>query len=175
MKAKKCKQCHGDLKGQDQRLFCTKSCAATHNNTKRLFRGSGLANCANCGISMRGRKGKRFCGTLCQKGFDKELAITQMMITKICHEPGSVNLRSAKLRLISLRGHRCEICGIEEWNGQPAPLVFDHIDGNAENGSLNNCRLVCGNCDMQLDTYKAKNKGNGRHWRNQRRAEGKSF
>jgi len=64
-----------------------------------------------------------------------------------------------------VRGHQCEICGLTEWQGQPAPLVMDHIDGHADNNLLTNLRLVCGNCDMQLPTYKAKNKGNGRLWR----------
>jgi hypothetical protein len=49
--------------------------------------------------------------------------------------------------------------------GQPIPLVVDHIDGNPTNHAITNFRLVCGNCDMQLPTYKAKNKGNGRKYR----------
>lgn len=48
--------------------------------------------------------------------------------------------------------------------GKEVPLVVDHIDGNAENCSVTNFRLVCGNCDMQLPTYKNKNKF-GRAWR----------
>jgi len=40
---------------------------------------------------------------------------------------------------------------------------------------LKNLRLVCGNCDMLLPTYKSKNKGNGRHNRRKRYAEGKSY
>jgi len=55
------------------------------------------------------------------------------------------------------------------------PLVLDHVDGNSENNKLENFRLVCGNCDMQLPTYKNKNKGNGRHYRMKRYKEGKSY
>ena len=50
-----------------------------------------------------------------------------------------------------------------------------HIDGNSDNNALVNLRLVCGNCDMQLPTYKSKNRGNGRHNRRKRYSEGKSF
>ena len=50
------------------------------------------------------------------------------------------------------------ICGQTEWMGKPIPLVLDHIDGNSDNFKLTNLRLVCGNCDMQLPTYKSKNK-----------------
>jgi len=63
--------------------------------------------------------------------------------------------------LIATRGHRCEICGLTKWQGQPAPLVFDHIDGNAENGALGNVRMICRNCDGQLPTFCSKNRGNG--------------
>jgi hypothetical protein len=52
---------------------------------------------------------------------------------------------------------------------------MDHIDGNSENNHLSNLRLVCGNCDMLLPTYKSKNKGNGRAYRRERYANGKSY
>lgn len=81
----------------------------------------------------------------------------------------------AKKYLIETRGVQCEICHIIEWCGNPVPLVMDHIDGHHENNKLTNLRLVCGNCDMQLPTYKFKNKGNGRAYRRERYAEGKSF
>ena len=45
-----------------------------------------------------------------------------------------------------------------------APLVVDHIDGDSTNHSVSNFRLVCGNCDTQLPTYKSKNKSK-RSWR----------
>ena len=52
---------------------------------------------------------------------------------------------------------------------------MDHIDGNSDNNILSNLRLVCGNCDMQLPTYKSKNKGNGRYYRRLRYKNKKSF
>lgn len=59
-------------------------------------------------------------------------------------------------------------------NGLPLRLVLDHIDGNSTDNCRDNLRLVCPNCDSQLPTYKARNKGSGRAWRRQRYAESKS-
>lgn len=66
--------------------------------------------------------------------------------------------------LIHRHGNVCSICHTTEWMGQPVPLVCDHIDGNSENSSIDNFRMVCCNCDAQLDTYKSKNRGNGRKY-----------
>jgi hypothetical protein len=54
-------------------------------------------------------------------------------------------------------------------------LVLDHIDGNPTNNCRENLRLVCPNCDSQLATYKSRNRGNGRHYRRQRYADGQSY
>lgn len=63
-------------------------------------------------------------------------------------------------------GHKCAICGISEWNGQPVPLVVDHIDGDSTNHSVENLRLLCYNCDAQTDTFKRRgNRVSTRRWR----------
>lgn len=71
---------------------------------------------------------------------------------------------------------RCAICDmLAQWNGLPLVLVLDHIDGDADNNRRDNLRLVCPNCDSQLPTYKARNKGRGRAWRRERYANGQSY
>lgn len=82
--------------------------------------------------------------------------------------------RRCKRYLKDVRGEKCEICGFTSWMGKEIPLILDHIDGDASNSSVSNIRLVCGNCDMQLSTYKSKNRGKGRYYRRQRYKEGKS-
>jgi len=57
----------------------------------------------------------------------------------------------------------CAICGIKnEWNGMQLNFVLDHINGDASESSRDNLRLICPNCDSQLDTYKSKNKNSSR-------------
>jgi hypothetical protein len=65
-----------------------------------------------------------------------------------------------KNRLIKegLKKHRCESCGIVEWNGKPAPIELDHIDGNRYNNTIENLRILCPNCHAQTDTYRGRNK-----------------
>lgn len=65
-----------------------------------------------------------------------------------------------KLRLIveGIKQHKCECCGITEWNGQPTPIELDHIDGNRYNNTIENLRILCPNCHAQTDTYRGKNK-----------------
>ena len=71
-----------------------------------------------------------------------------------------VQSNNLKKRLINegLKEHKCENCGITEWNGQPTPIELDHIDGNRYNNTLQNLRILCPNCHAQTETYRGKNK-----------------
>jgi hypothetical protein len=74
------------------------------------------------------------------------------------------------------QGGLCAICATPaEWNDLPLVFVLDHIDGDASNNRRDNLRLICPNCDSQLATYKARNRGRGRAWRRARYASGKSY
>lgn len=65
--------------------------------------------------------------------------------------------------ILESQKHCCAICGIpDEWNGKKLNFVLDHINGNAADSSPANVRLICPNCDSQLDTYKSKNKNSAR-------------
>jgi len=94
---------------------------------------------------------------------------------KIIEETKSIISIKDKRYLVEKRGNKCEICGIENWNNKNLTMILDHINGDSLDNKLFNLRLVCPNCDSQLPTYKNKNKGNGRHSRRKRYAEGKSY
>ena len=103
------------------------------------------------------------------------IEIIENLIEKEQNLPNGVGIRFLRNYLIRKLGNQCSICDITTWRGKPVPLVMDHEDGNPDNNELKNLRLVCCNCDAQLPTYKAKNTGNGRHYRRQRYAQGKSY
>jgi len=69
-----------------------------------------------------------------------------------------VSAHKLRLKLLKegIKEHKCEICGINEWMGHPAPLELDHIDGNHFNNEMENLRILCPNCHSQTDTNSGK-------------------
>lgn len=65
-----------------------------------------------------------------------------------------------KKRLIQegILQHKCLFCQGTEWNNKPIPIELDHIDGDHENNTLKNLRILCRNCHAQTNTYAGKNK-----------------
>ena len=53
---------------------------------------------------------------------------------------------------------KCQWCDIREWNGLPAPLQLDHINGIRDDNRIENLRILCANCHAQTDTWTGKNK-----------------
>lgn len=117
----------------------------------------------------------KFCSNRCQRASHWEQVRRQIKQEGVIPVAPGGSSRFAKRYLLEVQGNACAVCGGTDWRGKPIPLVLDHVDGNADNWTVRNLRLVCGNCDMQLPTYKSKNRGNGRAWRRGRYAGGKSY
>jgi hypothetical protein len=58
-----------------------------------------------------------------------------------------------------LKEARCEMCGLDSWNGGPIPLELDHINGVRDDNRLSNLRVVCPNCHALTATYRGRNVG----------------
>jgi len=67
-----------------------------------------------------------------------------------------------KAALIQERGHKCEDCGLEEWNTQPIPLELEHCDGNNKNNIKENLKLLCCNCHALTPTWRGRNINSGK-------------
>ncbi len=134
-----------------------------------------MSQCHGCGKALSKRTQKVYCSNACQRSMQRDI------MTKRWLESGEAWIsgeRGHYIRryLADAQSDCCAICGgASVWLDLPLALVLDHIDGNPTNNRRENLRLVCPNCDSQLATFKSRNRGNGRHYRRQRYADGKSF
>lgn len=132
--------------------------------------------CLNCG-NEKSRPQNKYCCVACQQAFQWS------ELVKAIEKAGSIltlgnagdGTRVGRRFMLEKCGHQCTTCKRKTWLGEPIPLVLDHIDGNSWNWKLCNLRLLCPNCDALTPTYKGRNRGNGRHARRLRYAQGKSF
>jgi len=130
-------------------------------------------NCIQCGkeheVSNVTSSRRKYCSLRCQQDYQFQERIDKWIETGVA--PGIKVIR----RYLINKDNHCCTCGRNTWNGKPLVLEVEHKDGNSENNSFENLALICPNCHSQTDTYKAKNKGNGRYARRQRYVEGKSW
>lgn len=161
-----CKKQFKELKSSG-RKYCSIEYAYKINFTNLVDKEIIYHECKECKIQIPCYK--VFCSSIClqkQKINDRNTKIENGLIHSSTH---------LKKYLIMKNGYECEICKNNIWNSVKIPLVLDHINGNPYDNFPINLRLICPNCDALTDTYKGKNKGNGRHERRKRYNEGKSY
>jgi len=159
---KTCIFCNCVLEYKDRsKKFCNSSCAAKHNNKDRKKHNT----CISCENEISSKN--KFCSISCQHNMNRKKAVLN----------NEASSRTSKSYLIKLHGAKCMECGWDKINPytNKVPIELEHIDGNSENNELSNLKLLCPNCHSLTPTYKALNKGNGRHKRMERYKEGKSF
>lgn len=167
----RCKQCNTvlDPTFDSRKQFCNSSCAATYNNKQRAGRKKEYF-CRFCQKSLLATTNRDFCSNQCQGDWRWNQTKAEILRTGKYPDRDYNSIRLLARKFIREEiGWRCAVCNLTEWCGQEAPMVVDHIDGNAENNQINNVRLVCGNCNMFLPTFSGRNRGNGRVWRKERR------
>jgi hypothetical protein len=155
-----CLSCNKEFESRitENRKYCSSSCNAKSNNKNRKQ----FSNCLFCGNQTYNRK---YCNNKCQVDFNSSEKI----------KSGNASSRILKSFLLKKYGHSCWKCKNKTWNEEPIPLELEHKDGNSENNTFDNLEILCCNCHAQTSTYKARNKGKGRHSRRERYKEGKSY
>lgn len=150
---------------QRRSTFCNQSCSASYNNrgVTRHIKGSKVCSCG---------KPKKVTNKYCAECAEKHIYNRYTSLQQAKYD------KQRKRILLEQREYKCEVCGLSEWMGQSIPLELDHIDGNADNNSPENLRLICPNCHAQTETYKGANAGKGSQrqaMRRKRYAEGKTY
>lgn len=170
-----CLNCKTDFEvlKTDIKKFCGSSCAASFNNKKSKRKYEVFVKCKNCDKEINNYRGKRkYCNGNCRGDFGKK-----QKFELIKNGDFSLDSNWYKKYLIETCGEKCIECGWCEKNkySNKIPIELEHIDGDSNNNDLKNLKLLCPNCHSLTPTYKALNKGNGRHKRMERYKQGKSY
>lgn len=144
--------------------FCSSKCAAIHNNShrKKVKPKMVCLHCQTEFIKGKNSTGK-FCCTECSSAHRKDINIENWLAGKLSGIQTVSRRLSAGIRnyLIEQVGNKCSQCGWNQVNpiSNKCPLEVDHIDGNSENCSPENLRVLCPNCHSLTPTYRALNSG----------------
>ena len=170
----------------ENRKCCSHSCAATINNkkypkrTKEQFideNGKIIDKkyCKYCGKFLCDVR-NTYCNNTCKSNHIKKSIFNQIENNTISGSTSNKSRRCKKY-LIEKHGEKCMKCDWNEINptSNKIPIEIEHIDGNSDNCELNNMILLCPNCHSLTPTFRALNKGNGRHNRMERYKNGKSY
>ena len=152
-------KCINCTKETNNPSFCSRSCSASYNNAKYPKRLPVVRKCNRCEKRCKSNRSK-YCSYECRNISYRENK--DKLIAQNGFGDGHYHNNTIRKYLIKHYGNTCMICGQsgDNWNGSLITLIVDHIDGKSNNNKLDNLRIVCPNCDCQLPTYKAKNKGN---------------
>lgn len=163
-----CLFCGAELPPDDmRRKFCNHSCSAKYNNRGVTRHAKHPRTCVHCGAKKEKRHNKYCDACIARRVYNRPATFEE-----------AKDHVARKRFLLEERGHQCECCELTEWLGQPIPLEVHHVDGDSDNNTKENLKLLCPNCHAFTDNYKGANKGkNGERQKRRRRryAQGLSW
>ena len=129
-------------------------------------KGSGKKSyCLNCGKELP-NSARKYCSTQCQSEYEQKQWEEEYKKDNSFAKNTKWGAIPKPLRRYIFKkfNNKCCICGWGEENPytHTIPLEIDHIDGNSENNSEDNLRLICPNCHSLTSTYRGANRGSGR-------------
>jgi predicted nucleic acid-binding Zn ribbon protein len=153
--------------------FCSRKCIPVFYKKKK-----DKIYCINCGKEITTGNNHQYCSGTCQQEFKYNEYIKRWKLGLENGNRGSGQISNfIKKYLKNKFNNKCAICGWAEINQYTGniPLEVEHIDGDSTNNTEDNLTLLCPNHHSLTKTYKGANKGNGRHYRRKRYANGKSY
>ena len=136
-----CKIC-GKKLSKINKLCCSRECTSEYRSRLKIERNNQIlnewvnGNITNC---------------ICKNGPETGELLSRVKIEII------------KPYLLEEQNHKCSICGQEDYhNNKELIFILDHIDGDWLNNYKPNLRLICPNCNSQLETTK-HHRGQGRY------------
>lgn len=162
-----CQKCNVSFhrKPNTKGLYCSRSCAASANNTKRFAEmrdARTVRTCERCSSELKTHQLK-FCNRTCAGKHRTDSSIERWLEGLESGSDAKGLLRSPMRNyLIAEAQNSCTSC---KWS-VPNPyinkviLTIDHIDGNWKNNRRENLRVLCYNCHTLTPTFGVLNVSN---------------
>lgn len=126
-------------------------------------------DCKYCGLPIK-KYAFKYCSNQCQRDNEYRVFIESWKSGRV---NGAVGLTAKNISgylrhyLEDKFGPKCSLCGWGEINlfTGKVPLEIDHINGDSDDNSEVNLRIICPNCHALSANYRNLNYGRGRIWR----------
>jgi len=128
-----------------------------------------MANCLFCGKNPK-RASYKYCSNKCQFTYQYHQYIKKWKEGSASRGRGVRTKNVSKhIRryLLEKYDEKCSLCGWRQKHPVTGtvPLEIDHLNGDSDNNSEENLRLLCPNCHSLSPNFRNLNKGKGRAWR----------